>query len=220
MNINQVDLIVRLQLAGCKYSELANTYANNLKYGMKCSKKNLQNLFLLNSLLEILECYTIIYDKPGLIYQEVNQGGLSPGDIVNILANGITISGDIDITDFGMSEQVTQIVEAINSYQSDFVASSESTDRKEFAIKLLTPCTNPDVSITIDDGNTVVEIPIEYQTLGECNIDHNCFTEEQLLSIIDNIAALVKLCFQPIGFNYEIPEGYALNEETGELTPD
>lgn len=61
MSLNQTDLSVRLQLLGCKYSELANTYADNLKYGQKCANSNLKNLLLLNSLIEILECYTIPY---------------------------------------------------------------------------------------------------------------------------------------------------------------
>ncbi len=61
--LNQTDLDVRLQIAGCKYAEIANAYANTLKYGLKCSSDNLNKLLLLNGYIEILENYIVGSDK-------------------------------------------------------------------------------------------------------------------------------------------------------------
>ncbi len=57
--INSTDLIVRLQLSGCKYGVLAKEYINDLKYGRKCATKHQWELFLLNVYLEILECHDL-----------------------------------------------------------------------------------------------------------------------------------------------------------------
>jgi len=56
---NSTDLLVRLQLAGCKYGDLALEYVNDLKFGRKCATKHQWELFLLNVYLEILECHEI-----------------------------------------------------------------------------------------------------------------------------------------------------------------
>ena len=55
--LNQNDINVRLQLACCKYAELANAYANNLKYGIKTCKDNINKLLLINGYIEILKKY-------------------------------------------------------------------------------------------------------------------------------------------------------------------
>ena len=60
--MNETDLIVRLQLIGCKYGSMFNTQVNDLKWGRKCAKKNLWNLFILNMYLEILECHELDND--------------------------------------------------------------------------------------------------------------------------------------------------------------
>ena len=57
--LTQQDINVRLQLAGCAYSDLALRFRNDLIYGRKCVTKNRTNLMLLNVYLEILECYSI-----------------------------------------------------------------------------------------------------------------------------------------------------------------
>tara|TARA_R110000868_G_scaffold63178_2_gene190413 strand:- start:1101 stop:1391 length:291 start_codon:yes stop_codon:yes gene_type:complete len=58
-NISQTDLIVRLQLLGCKYGELSSTFANNLKFGRKCAKTEWKKLILLGVYISILEDYHI-----------------------------------------------------------------------------------------------------------------------------------------------------------------
>lgn len=57
--MNSTDFLVRMQLIGCKYGTLANTWVNDLKFGRKCAIKNKWNLFLLNMYLEILECHEL-----------------------------------------------------------------------------------------------------------------------------------------------------------------
>ena len=53
----QLDITVRMQLAGEAYSELVNEYANDLKWGRKCNK--FEDIFFLNAYIELLECYDV-----------------------------------------------------------------------------------------------------------------------------------------------------------------
>jgi hypothetical protein len=64
--ISQQDLDVRMQLTGCKFGQLTNEFADNLKYGRKCIVENQRNLVLLNAYLELLECYKV---ASGTIYK-------------------------------------------------------------------------------------------------------------------------------------------------------
>ena len=52
-------------------------------------------------------------------------------------------------------------------------------------------------------------------TAGE---DDNCYTEEEIQDLIKNIQTLTGICFKPIGYTYEVPEGYTLTD--GVLIPD
>lgn len=58
-DISQTDLIVRLQLLGCEYSELTSIFANNLKWGRKCANTEWKNLTLLGVYISFLEDYHI-----------------------------------------------------------------------------------------------------------------------------------------------------------------
>jgi hypothetical protein len=55
--LTQSDIDVRLQAAYCCAGSLAFKTSKEFRYGMKCAKSNLEKLFLLNVLIEILECY-------------------------------------------------------------------------------------------------------------------------------------------------------------------
>lgn len=55
--MNNTDLLVRLQLTGCAYSDLTNTFANDLKWGNKKSKTEWKKLILLNAYISIIEDY-------------------------------------------------------------------------------------------------------------------------------------------------------------------
>lgn len=71
--MNSTDLLVRLQLMGCKYGELLNDYVNGLKYG----KKNLTclkwKLLLLNVYIEIVECYDLNSENNCFTEDELKQ---------------------------------------------------------------------------------------------------------------------------------------------------
>lgn len=56
--LTQDDIDQRLQAAYCCAGSLAFKTSKEFRYGMKCAKTNLEKLFLLNVLIEILECYT------------------------------------------------------------------------------------------------------------------------------------------------------------------
>lgn len=58
-DISHTDLIVRLQILGCEYSELTSIFANNLKWGRKCAKTEWKNLILLSVYISILEDYHV-----------------------------------------------------------------------------------------------------------------------------------------------------------------
>jgi len=57
--LNQTDLNIRLQLINNCYSIMSEEFANNLKYGKKCSFSHRCNLALLAVYIEILECYQV-----------------------------------------------------------------------------------------------------------------------------------------------------------------
>lgn len=62
----------------------------------------------------------------------------------------------------------------------------------------------------------LIDILNSYQ-VGE---DDNCYTEDEIQDLIKNIEKLTGICFKPIGYSYEIAEGYILDEETGTLVPE
>lgn len=70
---NQTDLNVRLQISSCKYAEIASAYANNLKYGIPCSRANLNKLILLNGYIDLLENYQVGSDKNCITEKEAQE---------------------------------------------------------------------------------------------------------------------------------------------------
>ncbi len=59
MSLVLQDLLIRLQLTGQKYSELTNTFVNDLKWGKKCAKTEWKNLIILDVYISLLEDYNI-----------------------------------------------------------------------------------------------------------------------------------------------------------------
>ena len=126
-SINQQDLNVRLQLAGCKFSDLAQRFNKDLLYGRKCVTENRTDLMLLNVYLEILECYKL--DKP-----EVESVGsfqittLSIGYTLEIFVNGVSITGVQTSVTTNRNTTMHALVSIINSYQSVYTASLDTTN--------------------------------------------------------------------------------------------
>jgi len=69
-NINSVDKTVILQLSGCAYSSLSDSFADSLKYGRNTQNAYRDKLFLLNAYIEILQCYQPLVD--GLVTEDDN----------------------------------------------------------------------------------------------------------------------------------------------------
>ena len=82
--ISQQDLDVRMQLTGCKFGQLTNEFADNLKYGRKCIVENQRNLVLLNAYLELLECYKVAL---------INRPNNSPNKVIEFLMRILGMHG-------------------------------------------------------------------------------------------------------------------------------
>ena len=200
--ISQQDLDVRLQLTGCKFSQLTNEFADNLKYGRKCIVENQRNLVLLNAYLELLECY-----KVALIIEEQ----LSSGSIIfdysvvetttiSISIDGVLITPPMPINN---SAKVDDIVNLFNDSQSEIVASSDNGNNN-FTLNFSGPCTNATVDVLYTTIKDSITYPVNI-TGGVCAVNKiykNCITEEQLALMLDKISKLINICFQPYDFTY------------------
>lgn len=199
--VSQQDLGVRLQLAGCKFSELAQRFNKDLLYGRKCVTENRTDLMLLNVYLEMLECY-----KVGI--PEVESVGsfqittLSIGYTLEIFVNGVSITGIQTSVTINRNTTMHALVAIINSYQSVYTASIDETGDLHSVI-LTGPCTGG--IVTYETNATKGEIVVSTTDLegGVCEVTYNnCLTEDELLVVFDKISDLTSLCFQPLGFTY------------------
>lgn len=95
---NQNDVNVRLQLACCKYAELVNAYANNLKYGIKTCKDNINKLLLINGYIDILKKYKIGSSKNCVTETEIQLIGDKLGILLDLCFKYINFPYD-DNTD-------------------------------------------------------------------------------------------------------------------------
>ena len=198
--ISQQDLDVRMQLTGCKFGQLTNEFADNLKYGRKCILENQRNLVLLNAYLELLECY-----KVALIIEEQ----LSTGSITLSYDISATISlsiGDLLITSpmpIDNSEEIDDIVNLFNTNQSEIVASSDNGNN-DFTLNFTGPCTNSVIDILYDDGkeSTTYTVDVKGGVCASTTVYKNCITEEELALMLDKISKLINICFQPYDFTY------------------
>jgi len=198
--ISQQDLDVRMQLTGCKFGQLTNEFADNLKYGRKCIVENQRNLVLLNAYLELLECY-----KVALIIEEQ----LSTGSITLSYDISATISisiGDLLITSpmpIDNSEEINDIVNLFNTNQSEIVVSSDN-ENNYFTLNFSGPCTDSVIDILYSDGeeSTTYTVNVEGGICASVTEYKNCITEEQIALMLDKISKLINICFQPYDFTY------------------
>lgn len=199
--MNQTDLNVRLQLAGCKFSDLAQRFNKDLLYGRKCVTENRTDLMLLNIYLEMLECY-----KVGI--PEVESVGsfqittLTIGFTLEIFVDGVSITGLQTSVITNRNTTMTALVNIINTYQSTYTASLDTTNDL-YTVVLRGPCTGGVVTYTTDATKGEIVLSTEDLANGVCETEYNnCLTEEELSTIIDKISTLTGLCFQPYGFTY------------------
>ena len=198
--ISQQDLDVRLQLTGCKFGQLTNEFADNLKYGRKCIVENQRNLVLLNAYLELLECYKVAL----IIEEQPSTGAITLGyDISATISLSI---GDLLITSpmpIDNSEEIDDIVNLFNTNQSEIVASSDNGNN-DFTLNFTGPCTNSVIDILYADGkeSTTYTVDVKEGVCASTTVYKNCITEEELALMLDKISKLINICFQPYDFTY------------------
>lgn len=199
--VSQQDLDIRLQLSGCKFSELAQRFNKDLLYGRKCVTENRTDLMLLNVYLEMLECYKV--DIP-----EVESVGsfqittLSIGYTLEIFVNGVSITGIQTSVTTNRNTTMHTLVAIINSYQSVYTASIDETGDLHSVI-LTGPCTGGIVTYETNAEGREIELELQDLEGGVCEVTYdNCLTEDELLVIFDKISDLTNICFQPVGYTY------------------
>ena len=197
--ISQQDLDVRMQLTGCKFGQLTNEFADNLKYGRKCIVENQRNLVLLNAYLELLECYKVAL----IIKEQLSTGSISfnfAAASISILINEVEITPLLMIEDY---YDVEYIVSQFNLNQSEIVASSNNGSG-DFTLNFTGQCTDSVINILYNDDKESATYTVNV-TGGVCastTVYKNCITEEQLALMLDKISKLINICFQPYDFTY------------------
>lgn len=196
-NLNQTDLDVRNQLTACKFSILSKKFADDLKYGRSCTVKDRENLLLLNIYLEILQCYRVLTDEVLSTGTILFSG--DPDSVIRFKVGNTYISSNFTLVE-GDEEDYPALVLNINAYQEDFVA---SWDEVSLSMDIEGPCNESD-SLTIEVISGSVDSTLTGMIEGTCGIteDDNCFTEDEIQTIIGKIEDLADICFQPIGFTY------------------
>lgn len=200
--ISQQDLDVRLQLSGCKFSDLAQRFNKDLIYGRKCVTENRTDLMLLNVYLEMLECY-----KVGI--PEVQSVGnfqittLTVGFTLDIFINGVSITGVQTSVSTNRNTTMHALVDIINNYQSTYIAVINQTGDLH-SVDLYGPCIGGTITYTTNATGGEIELSTTDLTGGVCAVEYdNCLTEEELEVVFDKISDLTTLCFKPLGFTYE-----------------
>lgn len=200
-SINQQDLNVRLQLAGCKYSDLAQRFNKDLLYGRKCVTENRTDLMLLNVYLEMLECYKV--DIPEVESVSVFQiTTLTVGFTLEILVNGEVLIPEYTSPTTNRNLTMSLMVDYINANQSVYTASLDTTNDL-YKVVLTGPCTGGTVTYKTSAAKGEIVLSTEDLTGGVCEVTYdNCLTEDELLVVFDKISDLTSLCFKPLGFTY------------------
>jgi len=198
--ISQQDLDVRMQLTGCKFGQLTNEFADNLKYGRKCIVENQRNLVLLNAYLELLECYKVAL----IIEEKLSTGSITFSyDIVATISISI---GDLLITSpmpISSQSEVGDIVNLFNTNQSEIVVSSDN-ENNDFTLNFTGPCTDSVIDILYDNAkeSTTYTVDVKNGVCASTTVYKNCITEEQIALMLDKISKLINICFQPYDFTY------------------
>jgi len=197
--ISQQDLDVRMQLTGCKFGQLTNEFADNLKYGRKCIVENQRNLVLLNAYLELLECYKVAL----IIEEQLSTGSITLSyntGTISISIGGVLITPPMPIINSG---EIDDIVSLFNDSQSEIIASSNNGN-SQFTLNFSGPCTDSTINILYENIKDSTTYPVEVIG-GVCASTteyKNCITEEQLALMLDKISKLINICFQPYDFTY------------------
>lgn len=201
--ISQQDLDVRLQLAGCKFSDLAQRFNKDLLYGRKCVTENRTDLMLLNVYLEMLECVKIVETVYPTTSFRVSKNTF-PGWQAYFTSNGVVISDTVTLTGVDATD-----AELLADSIVDYGAEGWSSEYRfvhpvgEY-VDITGPCETPELYINVIISGVTTTVLVPWVTEGVCGgySEDNCLTEEELLVVFDKISDLTSLCFQPLGFTY------------------
>ena len=200
--LSQLDINTYLQLARCCYSDLSVKFANDLNYGTKCTIKDRINLATLGVLLEILSCYRVDVEVSEVLPTAIAYGSYSDLDSTYTLGNGSTILSSIN----NLTE-LNEFVALFNSTITGYSIVGNDIGDGEYSITFTGPCSG--ASVESSNKATPPIVFSEGTCAGIIKYD-NCYTEEEIQILIQNIGVITGICFKPIGYTYEIPEGYVL----------
>ncbi len=192
--ISQNSLDIRLQKLICCIGTLGGKIADNLSIG-SCYTEKLEKLKILIGYLEALECYSIS-DEDILATGTIKLISIPTSGVeINILVNGISISGIFTTTATGINSQSNALVNQINSYQSTYVATYTLGSQ---TITLTGLCTNDTISLTTSDEKLTYTV-IGFSG-GYCSI--NCLTEDQVLEMFERVSKYCEICFPSAEYNF------------------
>lgn len=205
MALNQTDLDVRIQQAVCCAGKEAKKLSQFYMYGSDCKEEQLDKLTLLNAYIDILRCYNVQADDDTdweyyIVYEMAD--GVSVGDVFEIFAGGSLL-----LSYTAASTNVCTVFNAIAAALTLITGVSGRATCGETLSRIVitVPCEDAPVFVKITRiDNTEVYIPLQVSVEGKCETgdSDNCVTEEQIETIVENIAKMCKICFQAPGFAY------------------
>lgn len=195
-DLTQQDLDVRLQLINCCIGEKTADLLAKIKIGAKTVPCKLQELQIMQEMIEILKCYDVTLEEI-LPFGTIDISNTDQDATINILINGISISGTYTTTSSTPSTEMIALTAIINNYQDAYIATYNVANH---LIEIQsTTCTNGNITIT-QTGK--ISILVTDLSEGVCLTD-NCITEEQVQAMFNWMAKKCGICFQLPGFNYE-----------------
>ena len=206
--ISQQDLDVRLQLTGCKLSELINTYVQDLKWGRKCSEKRLSDLILLNAYVELLECYQVAVDESTVAVPSTVT--ISWTFDTELEATGYEFNGSVVLSQkrITYASFAADLVTLNSNMPTGYSVTGVAINDANYTLTFNGPCDGTG-TVFINTIKSSPALPATTYTLaaGTCAVTStviydNCITETQALKMLDNISKLYRLCFQSLGFVY------------------
>jgi len=192
MDLNQTDLILRLQKLKCCIATLSSELVSKIKIGAPTVDCKLRDLQALIGMYESVKCYDLTTTGAT---GSITIDNVGFGWLVEFFVDGVTICGEaIVITNSSESTQLSIIINAINSYQTDYVASVDSSGT--YKIKITSSdCTNEDLTYSLTgSGEVQMQVSVDGLSGGDCNL-YNCLTESQVKSILDYAAVKCEHCF-------------------------
>lgn len=195
IDLNQQDLNVRLQLTNCCVGEKTVNLLAKVKIGSKDVDCKLQELQVLQEMLKYLKCYDVnAVDVLATGTVEINV--IPAGSTINVLVNGISISGLYTRTSAIQSTEMINLTAQINAFQSFYMAVFDPLQGAFGKIVITSKICNSQLLQA-----TIVNATVTLNGLtGICSA--NCLTEIQAQAMFDWISKKCDTCFKSPGFSY------------------